>query len=51
LKTSLCNHLTGVLPKSKNKCILANFLCAKLGTKRKMPQQKGYPKEKIKLPQ
>jgi hypothetical protein len=46
LKTNLCNHFIRVLTKSKNKCILANFLCAKLDTERKMPQHnKGDPKK------
>jgi len=45
LKTNLCNHLIRLLTKSKNKCILANFLSAKFDTERKMPQHKGDPKK------
>jgi hypothetical protein len=51
LKTNLCNHLTCVLTKSKNKYEPATFLCAKLGMERKMPQHKGDPEKKLKLPQ
>jgi hypothetical protein len=51
MAVNLCNHLTCIVTKSKNKCVPAIFLCAKLGMERKMPQHKGHPKKKLKLSQ
>jgi hypothetical protein len=45
LKTNLCNQLSCVFQQNQKTNVYLQFLCEKLGTKRKIPQQKGDPKK------